>query len=479
VVAPAAVVDATAYPKLTSASLTVHLAKQKAALKLSATTAYRDQPVTATLTLSPIREGWPVQLQVKSGSTWKAVGPAAAEDDAGRATVTVPTTASGTRYYRALKVAGKGVAAKASAAVKLVVKAPTLTGANVGTGWAHSCVVTRAGAVKCWGNNDDGQLGNNDDAMSAKPVQVVGLASGVVAVGGGGDHTCALGSTGTVWCWGTQTANGQSGRTAVPAEVPGLHAGARALAVGEYSSCVVTTVGGVECWGLGPLGDGSTDQSATPVVVAGVSDAIGVAVGANHACAVTGDGAVRCWGQNSFGQLGDGTTTDAATPVTVAGLPSKAVAVAAGGSFTCAVLDTGGAGCWGVGAYGRLGNGDTASSSVPVTVALPGPVSALDAGGTFACAIGAGTAWCWGSNGMMQLGRANPQASAVPVAVAVKGVKSLSAGGTAASGGHVCAVLYSGGVSCWGWGYHGQLGDGNTRPASSPGSLPVGVLGFR
>ena len=78
------------------------------------------------------------------------------------------------------------------------------------TGLYHTCVVLSTGAVKCWGYNPYGQLGDNSQTQRLTPVDVSGLSSGVTAISPGYFHTCALLSTGAVKCWGNN-GNGQIG----------------------------------------------------------------------------------------------------------------------------------------------------------------------------------------------------------------------------------------------------------------------------
>ncbi|HZY41568.1 MAG TPA: hypothetical protein VFF59_06170 [Anaerolineae bacterium] len=119
-----------------------------------------------------------------------------------------------------------------------------------------------------------------------------------------------------------------------------------------------------------------------------------------HTCAVTMSGGVRCWGSNSYGQLGDGTTTLRRSPIDVVGMSNGATAVAAGGTFSCALMNTGGVKCWGLGRYGALGAGSTITRSyVSVDVVGLSNVVAIQAGVEHACALtSTGGVKCWGSS---------------------------------------------------------------------------------
>jgi alpha-tubulin suppressor-like RCC1 family protein len=80
------------------------------------------------------------------------------------------------------------------------------------TGGRHACAVTRAGGVKCWGNNNNGEVGSGTtDAFVRTPIAVVGLTSGVVEIAAGVRHTCARLASGVVTCWGS-SGYGELGR---------------------------------------------------------------------------------------------------------------------------------------------------------------------------------------------------------------------------------------------------------------------------
>ncbi len=353
------------------------------------------------------------------------------------------------------------------------------------SGGAHTCGLTTGGEVRCWGAGLTGQLGNGATANQGSPVAVcAGGASGCTAslsavamVAAGGSHTCAVTAAGGVKCWGwndaAQLGDGTQGTNrTTPVDVVGLATGAAAVAAGGFHSCALTTAGGVKCWGVnnfGQLGDGTKTLRKTPVDVAGLSSGVvAVATGYRHTCALTGSGGVKCWGANIYGQLGDGTTAGSNSPVDVAGLTSGVTAIAAGYSSTCALTSASGVKCWGDNAYGQLGDGTTTQRLTPVDVAgLGNGVMAVKAEGDHPCALTTGGGVkCWGYGGDGEIGDGTT-AETHPTPVSVIG---LSSGATALSAGdrHTCALVGSGRVMCWGSDWYGALGLGAIASSATP-----------
>lgn len=200
----------------------------------------------------------------------------------------------------------------------------------VAAGDSHTCAITASGGAKCWGSNTFGGLGNGkQDDWENAPVDVTGLTSGVAAIAPGDSHTCALTIEGGVKCWG-----GLNSITfkvyVLPEDVATLTSGVRSIASGGDNTCAITTEGGVKCWGkdqFRTMLDDGTLPGALPTVtfsdnphgydIGLQSDIIAITVGRSHICVLTSYSAVKCRGWNYYGQLGDGTLEPHSTPVVI------------------------------------------------------------------------------------------------------------------------------------------------------------------
>ena len=316
----------------------------------------------------------------------------------------------------------------------------------VAAGGSHTCALTRPGDVWCWGNNDWGQLGVGTTEPSGIPVAVQGLDAPVAAISAGSFHTCAVTQAGGVRCWGSdgygQLGDGRAPAnpdepeiSSTPVDVVGLSADAVAVSAAGTHTCAVTGARAVRCWGnnsYGQLGDGETAEPDEgmrnryePVDVVGLSGVVDVAAGMVHTCALTERGRVACWGANDQGQLGDaaGATPSPAegefdqipppgrsVPGDVAGLPADVRAISTA-NRTCAVTSGGRVLCWGPRDPGHVaGETDpeplTTSSSTPTEVpGLAAAASVVAVGASNTCVSTAqGAVSCWGDNNAGQLG---------------------------------------------------------------------------
>src|ERR1700733_905940 len=190
--------------------------------------------------------------------------------------------------------------------------------------------------------------------------------------------------------------------------------------------------GSALAWGenaFGELGDGSMTSSSVPVSVSGSAIPAGttftqLAVGGGHSLALSSAGQVYAWGYILDGQLGDGGTASSSVPVVVSGgaIPAGTTftQIAAGASVSLALSSTGQVYAWGFDTNGELGNGSMSSSPVPVSVSVPigTTFTQIAAGGYHGLALSStGKVYAWGLNEYGELGNGTQTGSLVPVAV--------------------------------------------------------------
>ena len=379
----------------------------------------------------------------------------------------------------------------------------TLTFMSLAAGGLHTCGLT-TGGMYCWGTNIYGQLGGATGAVIADSVPVhVATATQFTQTAGGEQHSCALSSAAAVFCWGHNDQDELGdGTTNGPDQCPGAQtvlvechespvqvagSGVAPLAFTSLTSgplalhtCGLTGGGTAYCWGYnysGELGDGSTTNRPAPVQVAGSGTAplvfTALSAGGVHTCGVTADNAVYCWG---LGPLGDNTITESHAPLQVTGsgtAPLRFTAVTARRSHSCGLTTDGAVYCWGSDAQGQLGDGAMTSSSTPVRVAGSGTaplvLTAVGAGDIHTCGVTTGGAiYCWGFNGNGELGDGTTTDRAAPVQVVGSGTAPLIFAAVAAGEGHTCGLTIDHTVYCWGYGSDGELGNGTRNNHLTP-----------
>lgn len=353
-------------------------------------------------------------------------------------------------------------------------------GANwLGAGDSHTCAVQTTQGLVCWGSNGFGQLGNGESALRLQPVSVFGLDNDITSIVSGGSHSCALTASGGVKCWGNnefgQLGNNTTIDSLTPVNVSGLDSGVTAIAAGGAHTCAAYR-DDVYCWGynaFGQVGDGSRVNRLTPVPVVGIDNPVSfIAAGANHTCALMEDSElIKCWGQNKNGQLGNGSKVDSGGAAFIQGVDGlRFSSLTAGERHTCAATLNGNVFCWGFNEDGQLGNGTVELSTLPVEVLdLYKEVAKVSAGMSHSCALTYdGHVKCWGDNTYGQVGDGSTYRQLTPVeTIGLGGVVSqLAAGGF-----HTCVKLSDGSGECWGNNQAGQLGDGTTFMRLYPGDI--------
>ncbi|NVB43353.1 hypothetical protein G6O69_36345 [Pseudenhygromyxa sp. WMMC2535] len=275
---------------------------------------------------------------------------------------------------------------------------------ELGLGSAHTCALFDGGAVSCWGYNESGELGYGNIASSYAPGESLSLGGSATKLGLGGHHSCALLEGHELRCWGNnlygQLGLGHTngvGDDELPDSVDLVSLGLSSdievvdVELGAFHTCALLSDGGVMCWGgneygqlglghINNIGDDESPSSESAVSLPGAVEQL--ALGGYHSCALLSGGEVSCWGQNQYGQLGLGHTHDIGDDelpedAGLVELGGSALAIAAGGAHTCALLENHDVRCWGYNDSGQLGLGHTANVGDDESPGDVDPVSVL------------------------------------------------------------------------------------------------------
>jgi alpha-tubulin suppressor-like RCC1 family protein len=322
---------------------------------------------------------------------------------------------------------------------------------QVAGGNSHTAAIKTDGTLWTWGVNGDGQLGTNNTTDRSTPVTTFAGGTNWKQVAGGGNHTAAIKTDGTLWTWGFNSTGQLGDNTTISRSTPvTTFAGGtnwkQVTGGGGNHTAAIKTDGTLWTWGLndnGQLGNNTVTSRSTPVTTfAGGTNWKQVSGGGYNTAAIKTDGTLWIWGRNDYGQLGDNTTTQRNTPVTTFAGGTNWKQVSCGFLHNAAIKTDGTLWTWGFNSYGRLGINNQTTRSTPVTTFAGGTNWKQVACGGFqyTSAIKTdGTLWTWGRNSFGQLGDNTTTQRFTPV--------TTFAGGTnwkqvdAASGGsHTTAV---------------------------------------
>ncbi len=346
------------------------------------------------------------------------------------------------------------------------------------------CGIAADSSVWCWGDNSNTQLSTGSANPQPVPAAVQSLPTGSTwsQIAVSSTTQCAIrsdpGHVGELWCWGAgvygQLGTGGSPSLSAPVRVGSGSWGS--VAASNKTFCAISSVAQLFCWGgddAGQAGIGSTTTTvSSPTAVSGTSATwSSVAGGTEHLCGIRTDGTAWCWGNGASGRLGNGATSNSNVPVAVGGSPTGTAwsTLAPLGEASCGLRNDHTIWCWGSDYYGELGDGTSSSShntSTPVRSGSSSSWNSLGAGGQGACAVDSSSKlYCWGGNSIGQVGVGSRTGSVTPPAL-VTGTWSA----VAVSIDSACALTGTGQVWCWGNNGTGQLGWGT---AGNGTTLPV------
>lgn len=335
----------------------------------------------------------------------------------------------------------------------------------------HLCGVKTNGNMRCWGNNDWGQLGYAPSRVHSPTLTPIANYEKILFDLNG--TACGLNSAGSLDCWGSGSLGPDypnaslfvPHKTTAPSKHPIniFNSNVIDFALTKGAACVVLTGGELKCWGL------STTISGPPyyywtypktVISANVQK---VTMSRYVTCAIMTTGELKCWGES---YIGDGNAAPPnRNPTTI--FSDNVTAVSLGDSRACAIKTGGELWCWGH----YPGNGSTTPVTTPVQI-FSSNVKKVSVSSGATCVIldPSNELRCWGHNQFGPVGDGSVSNRYTPVSVIASNVEDV---GTAEDW-HTCAKLSDNTMKCWGTSSNGGVGNGIwTEYVLSPFTIPV------
>ncbi|QDK38986.1 hypothetical protein [Bdellovibrio sp. NC01] len=338
---------------------------------------------------------------------------------------------------------------------------------SVSVGANHICGITTSNILKCMGTNDKGQLGNGSTVNSSTFVTIDGgIAYSAVAAGNG--FTCGIvANSKYLKCWGQndygQVGNNSTANVTTPTVIDGSNP-YLSVFVGPNFACGLTNSNNLKCWGSnsdGQFGDGTVDKKIIPTQVNSNTYAAGSAGGA-HVCMVTATGELSCAGSNSSAQMGNINWTYKRAPTSVLGTMTY-TSITSGFGHMCALNTSNSAmSCSGYNTFGQFGNNDSVSVAGLQYVQKTSAYSSIASGQFHMCGIltSSGQLRCWGKN---DSGQVSLDPTTYPQMLSPTIVDSgVSYSQVRPGFNHTCAITSSNIVRCWGNNIYGAVGNGGS-----------------
>lgn len=302
-----------------------------------------------------------------------------------------------------------------------VAVAGDLTFVSLAAGAWHTCALATTGEVYCWEDETPG-------SARLTPTRLQGSLTFTALT-----RSCGLAAAGAVYCW--------SNRSLPPMRIPG-DIQLVSISSGDYSSCGLSSEGVAYCW------QWAEQEFTAPFPLPGGNRLASIHQGLGFArtCGLTAAGLGHCWSSGMHEPIpGD----------------PKLSSLGVGSSYQCGISEER-AYCWGLNAEGKLGIGTTQGADTPQPVAGQHAFSSISSGEEHTCALTAeGVAYCWGLNDYDQLGYRTAETCAIrvpmhgildlpcakvpnPVATELR-FTTISAGRY-----HTCGLTSAGKAYCWG-----------------------------